>query len=229
MRTDEPNDNQTDGYECPTCGKVLKTKRGRSIHHARVHDEKLRKTITCAVCGDEFKVRISQAETRIHCSFKCRGETYSERFAGENTNLWKGGKVTLICDYCGDDYDVYPSQEDRSKFCSRGCRADWQSEELTGEDAPHYVGGSYPYGDGWTPKKKQQVRKRDGFECVDCGLTQEEHLKKYRRKLEVHHIRKARDVSDAADRNALENLVTLCRHCHLAKWEKMAPLRPQID
>lgn len=46
-------------------------------------------------------------------------------------------------------------------------------------------------------------------------------------KLDVHHIMKARDFDNDAERNAESNLVGLCRSCH-STWEKMSPLRPQV-
>jgi 5-methylcytosine-specific restriction endonuclease McrA len=46
----------------------------------------------------------------------------------------------------------------------------------------------------------------------------------------VHHITKAREFDDADKRNAMSNLVALCRECHLGHFERMADtgLQPQI-
>jgi 5-methylcytosine-specific restriction endonuclease McrA len=52
-------------------------------------------------------------------------------------------------------------------------------------------------------------------------VTQSEHIDDHDTKLHVHHLKKARNVSDPEKRNAPENLITLCRDCH-QKWEKMA-------
>jgi hypothetical protein len=48
-------------------------------------------------------------------------------------------------------------------------------------------------------QKKAQVKKRDGYECRQCGLDEN---------LDVHH----RDMNP--ENNKLDNLVTLCRSCH---------------
>jgi len=92
---------------------------------------------------------------------------------------------------------------------------------LTGPKNPNWKGGRVPYGPGWNKRKKRQVRERDGHKCVDCGMIQAEHKDKYGEKLHVHHLRKARDVDDPEERNAPENLVTLCRGCH-PRWESIA-------
>lgn len=230
MSNNEASGNESDGAECPTCGKVLDTERGRSIHHAHAHGEKLRETLTCPVCDVEFEVKWSHRERRNCCSRECRNEYRSglEELQGENSNLWKGGKTTLICEWCGQEHEVPQCRSDDARFCSQGCKGEWQSETRVGENAPHYKGGTYPYGSGWTAKKKREVRKEYGYKCAGCPMTQEEHIEKYGRRLEVHHISKARNVEDEEVRNSKDNLVPLCHKCHLSKWELMAPLRPQI-
>jgi len=77
------------------------------------------------------------------------------------------------------------------------------------------------YGEGWNPSKKQKVRARDGFRCVDCGVSQKTHKERYSERLHVHHLTKAREVDDADVRNSTDNLVTLCNGCH-KKWERIA-------
>jgi len=102
----------------------------------------------------------------------------------------------------------------------------------TGEEHPRWNGGPARYGSGWTRSKKRSVRERDNRTCQDprCSVTQAEHLDERGEKLHVHHLRKARDVDDAEERNAKENLITLCRNCH-ARWEKIADagLVPQVQ
>jgi len=57
-------------------------------------------------------------------------------------------------------------------------------------------------------------------------LTEHEHKNKFGRRLEVHHIKKARLFDDYKERNKLSNLLTLCKKCHV-KWEHMG-VRPQV-
>jgi len=102
----------------------------------------------------------------------------------------------------------------------------------SGSENPNWNGGKKPYGDGWNEQKRQTIRSRDGHTCKDpnCSTTQKKHIKKYDEKLHVHHLRKARDVDDPEERNAKENLITLCRDCHY-QWEQMsdAGIVPQIE
>lgn len=94
---------------------------------------------------------------------------------------------------------------------------------ITGKDHPLWNGGNQRYGDGWTETKRKAVRERDDHTCQDprCSVTQADHLDEYDEQLHVHHLRKARDVDGAEERNAPENLITLCRDCH-RRWEKIA-------
>ena len=102
---------------------------------------------------------------------------------------------------------------------------------LSGEDHPRWNGGERPYGPGWNERKRQAVRSRDNHTCQDprCSVTQGEHLNNHGEKLHVHHLRKAREIEDAEQRNAKSNLITLCRECH-RRWEKIADtgLVPQL-
>ena len=124
--------------------------------------------------------------------------------------------------------------------CSQKAVSDWLHEHgietrpnaPTGRDNQNWNGGPAVYGLGWNEKKRQQVRERDGYTCQDasCSMTQDAHLEQHGQKLHVHHLRKARDVENAIERNAEENLITLCRDCH-RRWEKIAEtgLVPQVS
>lgn len=102
----------------------------------------------------------------------------------------------------------------------------------TGADHPRWSGGRVLYGAGWNEAKKREVRERDNHTCQDpgCSVTQDEHTEICGQKLHVHHLQKARDVDDPEERNAKENLITLCRDCH-QRWEKIADagLVPQVS
>ena len=64
------------------------------------------------------------------------------------------------------------------------------------------------YNDPLYKKWRLQIYQRDNFKCQCCGLTQEEHIKKYGRDIEVHHI-------DYCYSNCEEsNLITLCKKCN---------------
>ena len=59
----------------------------------------------------------------------------------------------------------------------------------------------------------QKAFERDGWECQECGLSQEQSIMLFNRKLVIHH-------KDGQGRNSeiknhdLDNLITLCPRCH---------------
>ena len=60
------------------------------------------------------------------------------------------------------------------------------------------------YGIKFNNKLKEQIRKRDNYECQKCGMNQKEHLIVYGQILTIHHI-------DYDKKNCKEdNLITLC-------------------
>jgi transposase len=99
-----------------------------------------------------------------------------------------------------------------------------------GKHHPKWNGGSFSYGSGWSETKRERVRELDNHQCVDCDMTQEDHQSEHGCKLHVHHLIKARDIDDAEERNAVDNLVTLCMSCH-KRWEQVskAGIKPDID
>ena len=73
-----------------------------------------------------------------------------------------------------------------------------------GEQHYNWKGGFKPYPLGWDKTFKEQIRNRDGYRCVVCGMPETENC----RRLCVHHV--------DYNKNNLElgNLVSLCHKCH---------------
>lgn len=71
----------------------------------------------------------------------------------------------------------------------------------------HYVSSS------WRNARKKAL-DRDGHECQECGMSQEEHINSYNTGLNVHHIIDIVEFEDPADADDLDNLQTLCVKCH---------------
>lgn len=57
---------------------------------------------------------------------------------------------------------------------------------------------------------QDDVRTRDGYKCLDCGMTHEEHIAKFGRQLEVHRL--VPGIVYEPDW-----CVTLCHDCHTKK------------
>lgn len=159
-----------DGYECPTCGKVLNTSLGLKQHHTKVHGESLVETTECRRCGNKFKERPSSA--RKFCSRECQMERRQEEglpararqveltckgcgksFSTARSNAEAGKKYcskkcydndrngeTLSCEVCGDDFYAYDTYADKARFCSQGCYGEWLSENRSGEDSWNWKG-----------------------------------------------------------------------------------------
>jgi hypothetical protein len=136
-------------------------------------------------------------------------------------------RIEKPCSWCGDAVFRRPSHPDvENWFCDDVCYGKYISEHNVGEDNPNWEGGYPKYGKGWSYPKKRSVRIRDQARCQHCGRTESEHLAEVGSKHVVHHITPARELDDPDERNAMGNLITLCRGgCHHT-WEQMAPLRP---
>ena len=76
----------------------------------------------------------------------------------------------------------------------------------SGAKNPNWKGGAsikgYPL--GWTHTFKEQIRRRDGYKCQECGVHEVECIQK----LCVHH------VDDNKSNLNVSNLISLCRSCH---------------
>lgn len=66
------------------------------------------------------------------------------------------------------------------------------------------------------------VYERDGYKCVDCGITYQEYIKKGFGKMPVHHIDNNGYYKSVKDKNNdIDNLVTLCNACHCRETQRI--------
>lgn len=90
-------------------------------------------------------------------------------------------------------------------------QSDWV---LSGEDSPKWRGGTQDdYGSNWR-EKRRKCRKRDGYKCQSCGVSEEDYRKEHDISLDVHHIIPRKEFDKVEDSNRLDNLILLCRKCH---------------
>lgn len=97
-------------------------------------------------------------------------------------------------------------------------RPDWVkikiSKKLKGRRPWNYIDGRSKlksplrYGDDWD-KIRYLVYLRDNFTCQDCGVNN--------KSLDIHHKTPFMQTHD----NSLNNLITLCRSCHLKAENKI--------
>jgi hypothetical protein len=200
-----------EGRECPTCGKVCKSRRGVKQHHAKSHGEEIGVDTVerdCANCGDVVETTVYNAE-KSEISF-C-GKTCESEYKTGSSKPSSWDVVRLTCDECGDIISKQPRNVNESNnFCDMECYGEWRKGKKTGEDNPTWNGGfrmDYS-GETWREKRKRAV-ERDGRKCVLCGVKEDE----LENPLDVHHITPAWVFREGEGHN-LENLMSLCRSCH---------------
>lgn len=167
------------------------------------------KPVDCEACGTTVYRPKHKRERyyRAYCS-DCFGEA----------------TVSIECEWCGESRDVWPSLVDRSRFCSTRCVGRWLSRTRTGESHPRWRPGKRPeyYGPNWFEQRGKALN-RDQRRCRDCGITEPDHIVKHGEGLTAHHLTPFRHFElddgsfDYESANRLENLVAVCRVCHMAR------------
>jgi len=202
--------------ECPTCEKELSTEHGLKQHHAKVHGKSIAGVeVECDWCGEGHTKRPSHVTERNFCSSECSSEYQSslrsKMWQGEGHPQWQKRDD---CAWCGDEL-----HRSDIRFCSQECANTWQSSEWDsprGPDHWNWEGGPVEYGSDWN-EVREEIVERDR-ECQKCGC--EDGL------LDVHHIIPLREFDDVGEANDHDNLVLLCRSCHM-KVEKGDESCPQ--
>jgi len=68
----------------------------------------------------------------------------------------------------------------------------------------------------------QVALERDNFQCQECGMTQEQSIIIFGRRLSVHHKDVTGVNSKKEDKNNdVDNLITLCSHCHMIEHSRL--------
>lgn len=145
------------------------------------------------------------------CDNKCYGKWRSKNIINSRHPNFKE-KIKTRCSYCKKVLNLPTWKYNRSKehFCNELCMGKYYSKYLIGKKHPCYIHGQskQSYILSFNKKLKDEIRKRDGYKCNLCGLTQVEHLIKYREKLHPHHIDYDKSHADP------KRLITLCRICN---------------
>lgn len=198
--------------QCVECGRMIYRPAWRTRRH--VHRvfcshacRRTRVTRQCKHCGMSFEAAPSDIATRgaLYCSIECR-----------NKNRRNG--VQRKCRQCGADFYLYPGAADRSKragdFCSLGCY-----------QATRRSTGAYPhFGSGWR-SIAAAVRDRDNHTCRDCGRVWADGMQRFC----VHHLTARRHYDkDLSEANVMENLVTLCRSCHMRREQAIQEAKRRL-
>jgi 5-methylcytosine-specific restriction endonuclease McrA len=176
----------------------------QSMSHSK-HQPPVEKV--CKICKKRFSVLayLTRNKPCDYCSTECALVARRKE------------KIVKQCGFCKKELILSPWQFKRITvgiFCSRKCYGKWRSGNLSRENSPNWKGGyTLNYGGSNWKSQRKKARERDGNTCRDCGITQQKHGYK----LDVHHIVSYSQFSDLNEANSLDNLVTLCRLCHVKR------------
>jgi len=213
----ENNPNYKDGSRCSSkiyyciedgCNNVVKKKGNRCIHCGhKKKDAKTKKVYYCE-CGNKISYNCALYGTG-KCN-ECLAKIHSERMRNRGISNCK--KIKVKCSYCLKIMEILPYRLKRSKnfFCSKEHYGLWKKRNTLGKNNSNWKGGKSfePYPIEWNSELREQIRKRDNYQCQLCQITEEEHLIVFGRILSVHHI-------DYDKQNCREdNLITLCLNCN---------------
>ena len=139
-----------------------------------------------------------------------QGKWMSEARKSGKIYIKKTGKI-VFCEYCHKGF--YIRKKEKKQHCSIVCASKDGAYSNCLEKNPAWEGGKSfePYGIDFNDKLRESIRKRDGYKCQECGVSEIELI----RKLHVHHI-------DYNKKNNFEdNLISLCNSCHMKTgWDK---------
>lgn len=62
------------------------------------------------------------------------------------------------------------------------------------------------------PGIKELVRLRDGYKCVQCGMTNEAHIARYGKSMDVHR-------RERGSRYTIDGCETVCKKCHAKRHD----------
>lgn len=192
-------------HKCIDCDITIYKifKRCRDCYDSfRLNNKKIKLKNKCISCDNVIS---SNSNGRcINCSLKNR--------AGKNNPNWKGGDIVKKCSFCFSDIKLrsYRIKRAKNNFCNIKCFANWKIKAYSLDNNPNYIDGrsGFNYPLIFSKYLKNIIRQRDNYICQGCGLTEAEHLFKYKQKLHIHHIDYNKDNCEE------NNLITACLSCN---------------
>jgi hypothetical protein len=226
---------------CETCGKPRPVRRDSRFCSDACRERFYTASVDCDHCGTSFEMpRYELAKKRrlgrsVYCSRPCASagiaatltKATCEGCGAMMPQPWNGRKFcsdecrvahavptrTLPDRDCPECGTAFRPKGSRTAYCSRTCADAAHSLRMIGTGNSRYQTGT-SYAD-WFRKMRRLIIHRDGTVCVACKKCPPplRHLRKgvpaVRGSLLVHHI----DENPA--NNRAENLITLCKSCHL--------------
>lgn len=207
---------------CKHCGKVFHPRFGLKKQPNfcsmdcyltnRWGNRKIKKS--CIICGKEFFDYPSNK--RKHCSRGCYNKSPNHGKRPQNRRIEK-------CHYCGNKFERPAGnfkEYCKHHFCSKKCFQEWFADNCPkGEDVYNWSGGysQEAYRDKWESVKKI-VRFRAKGVCESCGGVH--------KCMDVHHKIPVRENKNIKVINHPDNLLYLCRPCHIEADKKLRGCYP---
>lgn len=212
---------------CPVCGDAVP--RNNITYCSRACKsvaQTIGETRACIECGITIYVhanRKTPGKWCRACYLKRAGKDNKGRAKSlehrANLSAAKSGKPNLklrkppisrTCLHCQHEFAIDRSRPNRdsARFCNTACWYEYIRQHP--EEHSRYRGGRFSrVGRNW-PSQSRKARKRDNYTCQRCGHQQRQPA------LDVHHIVPRRVFGDDWESaNRLDNLVTLCKRCHM--------------
>lgn len=183
------------------------------------HREPRYSNVSCAGCGKEFSKLLKSS--RAYCGDACwRAKRKAKPKHCVNCGCWF---TPMKLNSMGQLISV-----NAHKTCSRECHLAWYrnnedrkqkiSAAFAGPNHPLWKGGMAHQqlgyrGTNWQTQRAKAL-KRDGYCCVDCGMTDAESLEKYGEGLSVDHVVPYHNFGNYKEANRLSNLESRCKACH---------------
>lgn len=169
----------------------------------------------CQHCGKEFETTNSR---KIYCTRDCMYKAKNLRKVKELSENSKKNFQKYIeengskrnCLYCGKEFEITKPQQLRKIYCSKSCCKKVDNMFGNKEERDKKYKDILRYGGN-----KEKALIRDKYSCYFCSSSDD---------LVIHHIDFTGQTNDP--NNELDNLVTLCRSCHI-KLHKIA-IKPNV-
>jgi hypothetical protein len=129
---------------------------------------------------------------------KIRNSDYNKNLKGKNNPMW------------GKHHSEATKLKQREAQIER-FQDPKEREKISGENNSNYIHGlsKSAYSKEFTQYLRNEIKERDNYTCQCCGFTQEQHLEKYNRDIEIHHIDYDRENCNK------NNLITTCKQCNI--------------
>lgn len=228
---------------CAHCGKAVRY-RGRKKRDGERADH----CFCDRRCYDSYRRAIIAAR-RVPCA-RCGkpADTLGKhkiRFCSDECRRLGRRPTSCTCNVCGVAFTPIRIRQGhitrlRRTICSPECKAQFYrtdaerkrkiSAAFTRDKHPNWQGGSHRAGfrgHEWQ-QIADEVRKRAGYRCEHCGLSQEAHLRRWRMRLNVNHKDPFHQSRSKVSANRISNLEALCKPCHTKadwKWRKSHPVQ----